>query len=290
MTKTDDKNLFASPAVSREQTLAMALSAWDMDRTRRERTDSPRARVITLRTHGRLIAALEARQQVPLPDRSYLLIQDEARNACLLIHGTQSTPAIMRPLADHLHSSGLTVYAPRLPSHSIEERSRMVWRAWSADVRLRFRLLRQIYRRVHVVGHGFGATLAIHLASKEQIAGLALLAPAIIPRVTFFERILFLLGIHRLAWLRPRMGWHEEVLTGMKKARAQIPRLRTPIYAAQCEDDERISSLSLRFLQKHARHKASRFQVFPSGGHDIIATHGSEVLYGEIQKFFRGRD
>jgi len=288
--KADDKAVNTPPAVSREQTLAMALSAWDMDRTRRERAESPRARVITLRTHGRLIAALEARQQVPLPDRSYLLIQDGARNACLLIHGTQNSPAILRPLADHLHGCGLTIYAPKLPGHSFEQRSQIAWRAWSLDIRLRFRLLRQVYRRVHVVGYGFGAALAIHLASKEQVAGLALLAPAIIPRVTFFERILFLLGIHRLAWLRPRMGWHEEVLAGMKKARARVPRLRTPIYAAQCEDDERISSLSLRFLQKHVRHKASRFQVFPSGGHDILATHGSEVLYGEIQKFFRGRD
>lgn len=275
------------PAISREQTLALALSAWDLERTRTDRNESPRSRVIVLRTHGRLLDALEARQQVPLANRAFLKIQDEAKSACLVIHGTQDSPAAVRPLAEHLHASGLTVYVPRLPGHGLDERAEVLWRACLQDLRLRYRTLRKIYRKVFVVGSGFGAALAIHLAAREQVAALALLAPAVIPRVSPVERLLFRIGIHRIGWLRPRMGWNPEVLAAMKGARTRIPRLRAPIYAAQCDDDERISPVSLRVLQKHARHRASRFKVFPTGGHDILAVHGPEVLHTEVQKFFR---
>ena len=95
------------------------------------------------------------------------------------------------------------------------------------------------------------------------------------------------MGIHRLGWLRPRFGWTEEVLAGMKNARMLISKLRTPVYAAQCDDDEVVSSLSLRVLQKRARHSASRFRAFPSGGHAILAAHGESALHNEILKFFR---
>ena len=77
------------------------------------------------------------------------------------------------------------------------------------------------------------------------------------------------------------------MLTAMKGARASIPRIRAPIYAAQCDDDDRMSPISLRVLQKNARHRASRFKVFPTGGHDILAAHGPEILHVEVQKFLR---
>jgi esterase/lipase len=74
----------------------------------------------------------------------------------------------------------------------------------------------------------------------------------------------------------------------MESARSQISRLRLPVYAAQCDDDEHISPISLRVLQKRVRHRASRFRAFPSGGHDLLATHGAEDLHGEILSFIQG--
>jgi pimeloyl-ACP methyl ester carboxylesterase len=139
------------------------------------------------------------------------------------------------------------------------------------------------------VGHGFGASLAIHLARREPTARLALLAPALVPRVTIFERLFLRMKLHRLRWLRPRLGWSPEILEAMETARQQVPRLRAPVYAAQCEDDERISPISLRVLQKRVRHRASRFRIFPSGGHQVLAAHGESSLHAEILEFFRAK-
>ena len=70
-----------------------------------------------------------------------------------------------------------------------------------------------------------------------------------------------------------------------RKARSKIGKIGVPIYAAQCEDDDRASPASLRFLQNKARNKASRFQVFAEGGHSILAVHGKDVLYNQILQF-----
>ena len=74
-------------------------------------------------------------------------------------------------------------------------------------------------------------------------------------------------------------------MEGMDKARARVGKLRIPIYAAQCDDDDRACPTSLRILQVKARNKASRFQVFPEGGHAILANHGKDVLYPQILQF-----
>lgn len=274
-----------------ERAVAMALSAWDLERTRQERTGSSRSRLIYLRTHKRLQVALEELREVPPDRRSLIEMQDEASKACLLVHGAHGSPADMKPLARFLHRRGFTVYALLLPGHGYVDSlpAQMMWRASLQEVRLRFRLLRGVFRRVHVIGFGFGAALAIHLARRDQVTSLALLAPALVPRVSIFERFFLRLKLHRLRWLQPRMGWDPEVLEAMESARVQVGRLRVPVYAAQCDDDERISPLSLRVLQKRSRHRASRFRVFTTGGHDILSAHGESALHSEILKFFQGK-
>jgi hypothetical protein len=82
----------------------LALTAWDLERAGRELPDTPRTRVIRLRTHARLQAALEEQRGIPPENRSFIGIQEGAKAACLLVHGVTSTPADLRPLAEYLHA------------------------------------------------------------------------------------------------------------------------------------------------------------------------------------------
>ncbi len=78
-----------------------------------------------------------------------------------------------------------------------------------------------------------------------------------------------------------------KISNALDKARGGVSKLKLPIYAAHCEDDDHASPASLRFLQRKSRHTGSRFQIFPTGGHGILAAHGEDHLYGEIVKFCR---
>lgn len=272
------------------RTQALALSAWELAKTQRERADSPRARGVVLRTQQRLQAELEERTGVPPGQRSILLIREQSAEAILLLHGATGTPAEMRGVAEFLHTQGYTVWAPLLPGHAklgpgLDE---VVWRACLQEIRLRLQQLRELHRRVHVVGLSFGAALGIHLARLEKVESLVLLAPALVPRLPWPVRLLLRLGVHRLGLVRSRYGWNLQVLDAMERARPLISQLRAPVYAAQCADDERLLPASLRMVQKRVKHRASRFRLYPTGGHMILQAHGESSLHGEILNFLRG--
>lgn len=242
---------------------------------------------MTLRTHQKLVASFEKERKIPDADRSVLRVKEGVKDSCLLIHGVSTRPGDLHELADVLFDSDYNVYVLRLPDygtpgHTISEVS---WESSLYQVQQCYQLLARGGGQVHVVGLGFGATLSMLLALKESVSSLVLLSPAIMPRESFFQRLLVRLKLHRLDVVHRWLGWNSDLMEGMDKARSKIGKIGVPIYAAQCEDDDRASPASLRFLQNKARNKASRFQVFAEGGHSILAVHGKDVLYNQILQF-----
>ncbi|MBE0567266.1 MAG: alpha/beta fold hydrolase, partial [Krumholzibacteria bacterium] len=266
---------------------ALALSSWDLARTRGRLPDTPRGQVMTLRTHKRLLDTCEDDQGIPEADRSYLRVREDARGSALLVHGVSTRPGDLHVLASKMYDAGYNVYVLRLPdygrpNHTISEVS---WEAALEQVRQRFRLLARGGAKVHVVGLGFGAALAVHLASLESVSALVLLSPAIMPRESLFQRLLVRLKVHRVRALHRWIGWNTDLMEGMDAARGKVPSLKVPVYGAQCEDDDRASPESVRILQRKARHEASRFRIFPAGGHAILTVHGEDTLYADIIDF-----
>jgi len=268
---------------------ALALSAWDLARTRRKLPDTTRGQVMTLRTHKRLLETFESEREIPDADRSYVRVRENAVGGVLLVHGVSTRPGDLHVLASELHDAGFNVYVLRLPDygrphHTISEVS---WEAALEQVRQCHRLLARAGGKVHVVGLGFGAALAVHLAAAESVSSLVLLSPAIMPRESFFHRLLVRLKLHRVGFIHRWIGWNADLMEGMDAARGQLGNLKVPVFAAQCEDDERASPDSVRILQRKTRHPASRFRIFPEGGHAILTVHGEETLYAEILEFCR---
>lgn len=267
---------------------ALALTAWDLARTRGDREDTPRGQIMTLRTHQKLIAAFEAGRRIPEEDRTFLRVRENARASFLLIHGMSTGPADLRGLARHLGDNDCNVWVLRLPELGAVPGavSHASWESSLLQATQRCRMLSRGGGELNVVGLGYGAALALHLASRsDAISRLVLLAPALMPRVSAFQRQIVRFRLHRLAPFRRLLGLNVDLMEGMDAARGRVGRVRVPIYAAQCEDDDRASPASLRFLQKKVDNRTSRFQVFPTGGHAILAAHGERLLYGEILKF-----
>ena len=242
---------------------------------------------MTLRAHQRLVASFEQERKIPENNRSVLRVKEGAKGSFLLIHGVSTRPGDLYDLADVLFEADFNVYVLRLPDygtpgHTISEVS---WESALHQAEQCFHLLARGSGKVHVVGMGFGSTLALLLALQENVSSLVLLAPAIMPRESWFQRLLVRLKLHRLRFVHNRLGWNADLMEGMDKARGKIGHIKVPIYAAQCDDDDRACPTSLRILQNKARNKASRFQVFPEGGHAILANHGKDVLYPQILQF-----
>lgn len=277
----------AKPFTTDPATQARTLSAWDLARTRKKQPDTPRGQIMTLRTHQKLLASFEDERGITAADRSYLRVQEGAKGSCLFIHGVSTGPGDLKELAEQFFQEGFNVYVLRLPDYGTPENtiSEITWEAALNQARQCFQLLARGGGKVHVVGMGFGATLALHVALKENVSSLVLLAPAIMPRESLLQRLLVRLKLHHLKAVHRWMGWNADLMEGMDLARGKIGKVKVPIYAAQCDDDDRACPSSLRFLQRKARNKASRFQVFPEGGHAILAAHGPDVLNKELINF-----
>ena len=103
-------------------------------------------------------------------------------HAVLLIHGLQSSPAELLPLAKRLHQAGYTVHLPHIPGygfmHGDTPRSVTHWQDWHAKAIAEFRTLQQQYKTVSVGGLCIGGTLSLSIAADlgDEVSALTLLS------------------------------------------------------------------------------------------------------------------
>jgi len=96
--------------------------------------------------------------------------------AVLLIHGMTGAPGEMKFLAKRLHRRGLSVAAPLLAGHGVDEANLLKtgWRDWLDSVRDAYRQLAREHDEVYVAGICVGGALGLALAAEEpSVAGSA---------------------------------------------------------------------------------------------------------------------
>lgn len=100
----------------------------------------------------------------------------------LLLHGLQSSPAELQPLAKRLNQAGYTVHVPHIKGygfmHGDTPRSVTHWQGWHAKALHEFRTLQKQHKSVAVGGLCIGATLSLSIAAElgDEVSALTLLA------------------------------------------------------------------------------------------------------------------
>lgn len=122
---------------------------------------------------------------------------------CLLLHGYAGRPFEMNFLADHLRACGYPVLVPTLAGHEgdAENFARSRFDDWLGSAEQALLSMQQQYSRVMVTGFSLGGTLALALAEKHALAGVATIAaPVFLCRIyPYFspDPMLFLSGMIR---------------------------------------------------------------------------------------------
>jgi len=96
--------------------------------------------------------------------------------AVLLIHGMTGAPGEMKFLAKRLHRRGLSVAAPLLAGHGVDEANllRTTWQDWLGSVRDAYRALTRDHDEVFTAGICVGGALGLALAAENpSVAGTA---------------------------------------------------------------------------------------------------------------------
>ncbi|WGW13513.1 alpha/beta fold hydrolase [Saxibacter everestensis] len=100
----------------------------------------------------------------------------------LLIHGFTGSPFSLRPVADALVDSDITVRVPLLPGHgtSWQEMNRSTWHQWLETVKTSYAELSASCDKVIALGISMGGGLALRMAIEHaDIAGVILINPAV---------------------------------------------------------------------------------------------------------------
>jgi carboxylesterase len=103
-------------------------------------------------------------------------------HAVLLIHGLQSSPVELLPLARRLQQAGYTVHMPHIAGygflHGDTPRSVTHWQDWHAKAMEEFRTLQRKHKTVSMGGLCIGGTLSLSIAAElgNEVAALTLLS------------------------------------------------------------------------------------------------------------------
>jgi len=221
----------------------------------------------------------------------------------LLLHGYSGSPNELRPMAQALRAAGYTVHAPLMAGHggSMADLHGIAWEKWYASAEDGLRQLGASCERVFACGFSAGGLLALRLAATARhapetarLAGLILMAPALILRG---GRLLHATGLlkHVKPWFYPlaRADFANPEVRAAVREHAPHADLADPAVVAQIRQAARlpVSSLhELARLQSEARRCLRRVTIptlILQGRHDrTVEPRGAT----EIAAGIRSRD
>ncbi|MHC4991346.1 MAG: alpha/beta fold hydrolase, partial [Planctomycetota bacterium] len=176
----------------------------------------------------------------------FFLKRPRAEIGVILVHGYLSSPAQVRPLAEHLHEHGCAVYGVRLPGHGTapEQLTEVTWQDWMRALFRAHGMMRHQTPRVVVGGFSLGGILALMLAASrpETVDGVfsinaplrlrdlrAPLVPAIVRWDGWMQRLRLRSGHLRRAGHHtetPELNYTRDYLLGVRELRRAIASCR----------------------------------------------------------------
>ena len=141
--------------------------------------------------------------------------------AVLLIHGLTGTPTEMRFIGKALAEAGYTVYGMQLAGHCGSEANLLhtSWHDWYASVEAAYDELARHHDTIFAAGLSMGAVLALHLASRRPVKGIALYSTTLRYDGWSVPRFRFLLPLVLKSPLGRRYRFVESFPYGIKDTR-----------------------------------------------------------------------
>lgn len=223
---------------------------------------------------------------------------------CLLLHGLTGTPYEMRELGEALAAADVTVYCPLLPGHgtSPEDLAETGWRDWEASAIEAFEDLGSNASQLFVCGLSMGASLAIRIAARREVAGLIALSPAIKLRsrlVPFLPILSRLIPFQKKSSdikdpvaksLHP--SYDRQSLAAANSLRDlltclpdDIRALRAPLLVIVSRDDHVIDPEGAKLLMQGAGSDQKRIVTLEDSYHVITVDRESERVRREVVGF-----
>lgn len=227
-------------------------------------------------------------QHIPRDDRSFLFLQDGRAPAALLLHGAKGTPAEMRDLGNYLYSKGFTVFCPRMSRFDVKDNP-VSWESWVTYAESALSTIMEYSQKTVVIGLSLGGTVGIVLERLHDFSALVLLAPAVVPRLGFKDRVRSALRHVAPSWFLKDPGWEGEVVKAMEFLRSEPKEITSPTLVLQALDDRALSTKGLKLMRKWATHADSEVVLLPTGTHALTRGTAREQVFERVYNFTEQR-
>jgi carboxylesterase len=222
--------------------------------------------------------------------------------ACLVLHGFSGSPAEIRPLGEFLAAREITVRAPLLPGHgtSPEELRTTRWPDWVRAAEHEFTVLKEQYRRVHVVGFSMGALISLFLAAHNDVVTVSSLAcPAKLAdwRRLFLPLAQYVMPYYPASVSNPEIAEQlnsydrfpvtaiHSLTQLMRRVRKDLPRVTAPLLAMQGESDKWIVPESADYITSQVSSQELRKVMLPGRNHLITLERGREEVFQAVHEW-----
>ena len=222
----------------------------------------------------------------------------------LLCHGFTGNPSSLRPWADRLAATGLTVSLPRLPGHGTtwQEMAGTRWEDWYAEIDRAYSELRGHAAGIFAMGISLGACLALRLAELrgDGVAGLVLVNPSITADTKLFllaPLLKFVVpslkgigsdikkeGAHELAYDRIPGRAAASLAALWKLTRQRLGDVSQPVLVYRSTSDHVVGPASVRILREAL--PAGQLTVRELGNSYHVATldnDADEIFAGSLE-------
>lgn len=230
---------------------------------------------------------------------------DNARAAVLLIHGFTGSRTAMKPWAHYLDSHGFTTSVPCLPGHetSWQDMIGRPYSQWIQATEQAYDQLAATHKQVFVAGLSMGGALALHLATRRNVAGVSLVNPGLVvdsPLAPFTKYLrlvvrsvapisndIALAGADERAYERTPVAAVAELYELFAQTRRRLPLIQAPVQLFRSATDNVVSDRSVHELVTGLTPGILREQIaLPLSKHVATLDHDAPKIFDQSLRFF----
>ncbi|GAA2940581.1 alpha/beta hydrolase [Glutamicibacter bergerei] len=225
--------------------------------------------------------------------------------AVLLIHGFTGSTTAMRPWADSLEEQGVPTSVPILPGHETHWQDMIgrPYHQWIQRTEDAYDELAATHRRVFVAGLSMGGALALHLATRRNVAGVSLVNPGLVidsqvaPYAGYLRRVvrsvapisndIALPGADENAYPRTPVAAVQELYKLFAQTRARLPLVGAPVQLFRSAVDNVVSDASVHEVLKGLEPGILRERIALSRSrHVATLDYDAPKIFKESLRFF----
>lgn len=225
----------------------------------------------------------------------------------LLIHGLNGSLSDMHEVEEVLQRNNLITRRILLPGHGshVREMLSLGWSDWAAAVQEEFQALKRRCGRIFLVGHSLGGALALHIASREEVAGIvSMCAPLYLyqwmkPLISAAKYIMPLVpNLHedirdpvaRREHSRKGYRWTpirpvESLMEYLPTLRTELPGVTAPALIMVATRDHVVPARDGREIYRLIGSREKYLVTFHRSYHVIMKDHDREEVFAKTEAF-----